>query len=92
MNGFISCLTSKVNIKERVICLEKEESVDIHEKAAHRIANNDNKQFTSIEIQQGYYFGEDNIICLEDDFGRASKTIPDVINQEISLAFYLYEL
>ena len=46
-------------------------SIDIGIGAAHRIANIGNEQLIFIEVQTGTYFGEDDIIRLEDDFGRA---------------------
>ncbi|HJO56129.1 MAG TPA: hypothetical protein QF423_05600 [Candidatus Scalindua sp.] len=37
---------------------------------AHRITNAGEEDLIFIEIQQGEYFGEDDIIRLEDDYGR----------------------
>ena len=39
--------------------------------AAHRIANEGAVDVVFIEVQHGTYFGEDDIVRLEDDFGRA---------------------
>jgi mannose-6-phosphate isomerase-like protein (cupin superfamily) len=47
------------------------ESIDIMKGAAHRIANPGDSPLIFIEIQMGDYFGEDDIVRLEDDFGRA---------------------
>jgi mannose-6-phosphate isomerase len=38
--------------------------------AAHRIINPGKSLLIFIEVQKGDYFGEDDIIRLEDDFGR----------------------
>ncbi len=48
------------------------ESIFIPKEAAHRIANNQNntEDVIFIEIQRGEYFGEDDIVRLEDDYGR----------------------
>jgi mannose-6-phosphate isomerase len=46
-------------------------SIDIPRGAAHRIANAGNDLLVFIEVQHGDYFGEDDIIRLEDDFGRS---------------------
>lgn len=62
-----------VTLDGKEICLEKGETVDIPQEAAHRIANRGDELMTFIEIQQGEYFGEDDIIRLEDDYGRVSK-------------------
>ncbi len=45
--------------------------VDIPLGAAHRISNAGDDLLVFIEVQHGTYFGEDDIIRLEDDFGRA---------------------
>ncbi|MGA0902221.1 MAG: phosphomannose isomerase type II C-terminal cupin domain [Candidatus Nanopelagicaceae bacterium] len=45
-------------------------SIDIGIGVAHRIANIGTQELKFIEIQTGTYFGEDDIIRLEDDFGR----------------------
>jgi mannose-6-phosphate isomerase len=45
-------------------------SIDIPLGAAHRITNTGAGPLTFIEVQHGTYFGEDDIIRLEDDFGR----------------------
>lgn len=45
-------------------------SIDIRKGVAHRIANPGDSPLVFIEIQMGDYFGEDDIIRLEDDFGR----------------------
>jgi len=43
--------------------------------AAHRIANTGKTQpLTFIEVQRGDYFGEDDIVRLEDDYGRTDGT------------------
>jgi mannose-6-phosphate isomerase-like protein (cupin superfamily) len=47
------------------------EAVDIPVGAAHRIENVGDADLTFIEVQRGEYFGEDDIVRLEDDFGRA---------------------
>ena len=50
-------------------------AVDVPVGAAHRIANTGTTEpLTFIEVQRGDYFGEDDIVRLEDDFGRADVT------------------
>jgi len=46
------------------------DSIDIPCGAAHRIANVGENDMVFIEVQQGEYFGEDDIERLEDDYGR----------------------
>ncbi|MBA2503371.1 MAG: phosphomannose isomerase type II C-terminal cupin domain [Pyrinomonadaceae bacterium] len=49
------------------------ETIDIPLGAAHRIENPGDEQLVFIEIQRGSYLGEDDIVRLEDDFGRLEK-------------------
>jgi mannose-6-phosphate isomerase len=49
------------------------QTIDIPQGAAHRIANPGSELLTFIEIQRGDYFGEDDIVRLEDDYGRTKK-------------------
>ena len=37
----------------------------------HRIANPGDTEVVFVEVQHGEYFGEDDIVRLEDDFGRS---------------------
>ena len=47
--------------------------VDIPSGAAHRIHSRGPGKLVFIEIQRGDYLGEDDIVRLEDDFGRAPQ-------------------
>ena len=46
-------------------------AIDIPLGAAHRIANAGEELLVFIEVQHGESFDEDDIVRLEDDFGRA---------------------
>jgi mannose-6-phosphate isomerase len=46
-------------------------AVDIALGASHRIENTGDADLVFVEVQHGEYFGEDDIVRLEDDFGRA---------------------
>jgi len=46
------------------------QAVDIPRGAAHRVCNPGGEPLEFIEVQTGEYFGEDDIIRLEDDYGR----------------------
>lgn len=48
-------------------------AIDIPLMAAHRILNPGKGRLVFIEVQTGDSFGEDDIIRLEDDFGRAHQ-------------------
>jgi mannose-6-phosphate isomerase-like protein (cupin superfamily) len=45
-------------------------SIDIPRGSAHRVHNPGAGDLVFIEVQVGDYFGEDDIVRLEDDFGR----------------------
>lgn len=62
---------ARVTLDGRDLQLARGESVDIPVGAAHRIENVGDEILTFVEIQSGTYFGEDDILRLEDDFGRA---------------------
>lgn len=49
------------------------EAMDVPVGVAHRIANPDDILLVLIEIQRGDYLGEDDIIRLQDDYGRATQ-------------------
>ncbi len=61
---------AKVTLDGEEILLSEGESVDIPHEAAHRIENIGDSQLTFVEVQRGDYFGEDDILRLEDDYGR----------------------
>ncbi len=50
--------------------LSKNDSVFISAKEKHRIVNNADHDLEIIEVQTGTYFGEDDIIRYEDNYGR----------------------
>jgi mannose-6-phosphate isomerase len=47
------------------------DSVDIPVGSNHRIENAAEAEVVFVEVQHGEYFGEDDIVRLEDDFGRS---------------------
>ncbi len=47
------------------------DSVNIGVGVAHRIANPGAVPVVFVEVQTGTYFGEDDIVRLDDDYGRA---------------------
>ena len=63
--------TAKVTLDGEEIIVKTGETVDIKIGAAHRVENPGGELTVFIEIQQGDYLGEDDIVRLEDDFGRS---------------------
>lgn len=46
------------------------DSIDVPKGAVHRLANEGTQELVVVEVQHGGYTGEDDIVRLEDDFGR----------------------
>lgn len=61
---------ARVTLDQEEVILGPSETVDIPLGAAHRVENIGEGPLVFIEVQQGDYFGEDDIIRLQDDFGR----------------------
>jgi mannose-6-phosphate isomerase len=59
-----------VTLEGQEIRLSPGQSVDIPRLAPHRVLNPGRGGLTMIEVQRGDYLGEDDIIRLDDDFGR----------------------
>lgn len=60
-----------VTLDDQVVPVKAGEAVDIPVHTKHRIENPGNEPLVFIEVQQGTYFGEDDIERFDDDFGRA---------------------
>jgi mannose-1-phosphate guanylyltransferase/mannose-6-phosphate isomerase len=63
--------TAKVRIGERELLLSRNESAYIPMNTVHRLENPTDRDVHLIEVQCGDYFGEDDIVRLEDRYGRA---------------------
>jgi mannose-6-phosphate isomerase len=62
---------ARVVLEGEQIFLQNGDVIKIPIGAKHRIANEGIEKLIFIEVQLGSYFGEDDIIRLEDDFNRA---------------------
>jgi mannose-6-phosphate isomerase-like protein (cupin superfamily) len=60
-----------VTVDGKDTLLEAGHAIDIPTEAAHRVSNPGHSPLVFIEIQRGSYLGEDDIIRLEDDYGRS---------------------
>ncbi len=63
---------ARVTIDGQDCALGEGACIGIGREALHRIENVGNDLLIFIEVQRGDYFGEDDIVRVEDDFGRAS--------------------
>ena len=64
---------AKVTLDGREIVVTPGEAVDIAIGIAHRVENHGSEPLVFIEVQRGSYLGEDDIVRLQDDFGRVEK-------------------
>jgi mannose-6-phosphate isomerase len=62
--------TAKITLDGAEIIKKAGEAIDIPLGSAHRVENPGEQLMVFIEVQRGDYLGEDDIVRLEDDFGR----------------------
>ena len=62
--------TAKVTRDGEEILVQAGEAIDIPIGAAHRVENPGPTDLVFIEVQRGNYLGEDDIVRLQDDYGR----------------------
>ena len=62
--------TAQVTLDDRDITVSAGEAIDIPIGSAHRVENPGGENLIFIEVQRGNYLGEDDIVRLQDDFGR----------------------
>lgn len=65
--------TAKVTLDDREIVVPAGQAIDIPRGSAHRVENSGEEDLVFIEVQRGDYLGEDDIVRLQDDFGRAPE-------------------
>ena len=63
--------TATCTIDGETVVLTEGQTVDVEVGQAHRIANDGDDVLVIIEVQRGSYTGEDDIVRLEDDYGRS---------------------
>ena len=60
----------EVTIDGEIKNLKYGDSISIYKKSKHRIYNNSKNILQFVEVQTGSYFGEDDIVRIEDDYNR----------------------
>jgi mannose-6-phosphate isomerase len=65
--------TAKVTLDDRESIVAAGEAIDIGTGSAHRVENPGTVTLVFIEVQRGSYLGEDDIVRLQDDFGRVEE-------------------
>ena len=64
--------TAKVTLDDKEITVRAGESIDIPIGAAHRVENPAEEDLVFIEVHRGSYLCEDDIVRLQDDYGRSA--------------------
>ena len=59
-----------VTLNDKEFTYKEGEIVDIEYGTRHRVQNEQEEDLIFIETQTGTYFGEDDIVRIEDDYGR----------------------
>jgi len=62
--------TATVTVAGKIFTVKQNEHIFIPIKAAHRLENKGKKLLAVIEVQIGDYLEEDDLVRLEDDYGR----------------------
>ena len=60
-----------VTLDDETYVLEEMQKIHIPKGAKHRLENQNDGRLRIIEIQEGTYFGEDDIERFQDDYGRS---------------------
>ena len=63
--------TAQVTVGERLLELTAGQHVDIAVGDVHRLTNKTGQPVEIVEVQFGAYLGEDDIVRLQDDYGRS---------------------
>jgi len=66
--------TARITRNEEVFLLQENQSTYIPIGAVHRIENPGTETLQIIEVQSGGYLGEDDIVRLDDNYGRKGRT------------------
>ncbi|MGO9198187.1 MAG: phosphomannose isomerase type II C-terminal cupin domain [Acidimicrobiales bacterium] len=69
---FVVAGEGAVTLDGEVVAVTAGRAVDVPIGTPHRIENTGECELVFIEVQHGEYFGEDDIVRLEDDFGRVA--------------------
>lgn len=64
--------TAEITCGDKVVLLTENQSTYIPLGVTHRLANPGNIPLEIIEVQSGSYLGEDDIVRLQDDYGRSN--------------------
>jgi len=69
----VVCGTAQVTCDDKIFLLAENQSTYIPIGSVHRLTNPGKVMLEIIEVQSGGYLGEDDIVRLEDVYGRSEK-------------------
>lgn len=70
-NWFVAHGEAEVTLDDEIHHLKEGEFIHIPFESKHRISNpSESQDLIFIEVQRGSYFGEDDIVRFQDDYGR----------------------
>lgn len=61
----------ELKLDDKIHKISKSSIIHVPFKSKHQIRNTGLDELVFIEVQRGSYFGEDDIVRLEDDYGRS---------------------
>jgi mannose-6-phosphate isomerase len=59
-----------ITLDDKIVELKPGQTILIPQGSKHRIQNDSSDKVVFIEVQTGTYFGEDDIVRIEDDYNR----------------------
>ena len=59
-----------ITLDDKIIIKEEQEIIEIPKNIKHRVENQQTEKLVFIEVQTGDYFGEDDIVRIQDDYNR----------------------
>ena len=59
-----------ITLDDKIIIKEEQEILEIPKNIKHRVENQQTEKLVFIEVQTGDYFGEDDIVRIQDDYNR----------------------
>ena len=61
----------ELKLDDKIYKISESSVIHIPFQSKHQIRNTSSEDLVFIEVQRGSYFGEDDIVRLEDDYGRS---------------------
>ena len=71
--------TARATCGDRTVLLDVNETIDIPKGAVHRLENPGDEPLEVIEVQSGDYLGEDDIVRIEDTYGRVTEPVAEPV-------------